>query len=103
MSGLETRSFPSFEAYQEITAQDRHSILVDFDTFEHVSIPDKADPQRLYDPKDYDFRLKRGSKAIDAGEVLPNITDGYAGQAPDLGAYERGQDVPHYGPRPRAD
>jgi hypothetical protein len=31
--------------------------------------------------------------------VLPNVTDGYNGRAPDLGALERGQDMPHYGPR----
>ena len=31
--------------------------------------------------------------------VLPNVTDGYSGKAPDLGAYEYGQPVPHYGPR----
>ena len=30
-----------------------------------------------------------GSKAIDAGVVIPNITDGFQGKAPDLGAYER--------------
>jgi hypothetical protein len=32
--------------------------------------------------------------------ILPNITDGFAGQAPDLGALEVGQVPPHYGPRP---
>ena len=37
--------------------------------------------------------------AIDAGAVLPNINDGYAGSAPDLGAYEDGQPLPTYGPR----
>jgi len=30
------------------------------------------------------------SKAVDAGVVLPGITDGFVGAAPDLGAYERG-------------
>jgi hypothetical protein len=29
---------------------------------------------------------------------LPTITDGFTGQAPDLGAYESGQPMPHYGP-----
>jgi hypothetical protein len=32
--------------------------------------------------------------------VLPDITDGFTGQAPDLGALELGQPVPHYGTRP---
>jgi hypothetical protein len=31
--------------------------------------------------------------------VIPNVTDGYTGKAPDLGAYEFGAPVPHYGPR----
>lgn len=34
-----------------------------------------------------------GSKAIDAGVEIPGITDGFIGQAPDLGAYERGLPV----------
>jgi len=34
-----------------------------------------------------------GSKAIDAGVVLPGITDGFRGAAPDLGAYEQGEPV----------
>jgi hypothetical protein len=44
--------------------------------------------------------LKAGCGAIDAGAVLPNVNDGYAGSAPDLGAYELGQTLPAYGPRP---
>src|SRR5262249_455041 len=39
-----------------------------------------------------------GSAAIDAGTVLPNITDGFTGRAPDLGALELGRPAPHYGP-----
>ena len=47
-----------------------------------------------------DLRLKPGTAAIDAGEVLPGFNDGFAGKAPDLGAYELGAPLPHYGPRP---
>jgi hypothetical protein len=47
-----------------------------------------------------DLRIEEGSAAIDAGVVLHNINDGFAGQAPDLGAYELGAKPPHYGPRP---
>lgn len=39
---------------------------------------------------DADGMPTAGSKAIDAGVVIPDITDGYRGTAPDLGAYERG-------------
>jgi hypothetical protein len=43
--------------------------------------------------------LMTGCAAIDAGAILPNINDGFAGGAPDLGAYELGQSLPTYGPR----
>jgi hypothetical protein len=74
-------------------------VLVDFSSFVAVPIPDKADPQRLYPPEALDFRLRPGSAAVDAGVELPTITDGFSGKAPDLGAYELGAPVPHYGPR----
>ena len=35
--------------------------------------------------------LQAGSPAVDAGTVVPGITDGFAGAAPDQGAYESGQ------------
>jgi len=47
-----------------------------------------------------DLRLSPKSEAVDAGVVLPNVNDGYQGQAPDLGAYESNRPLPHYGPRP---
>jgi Right handed beta helix region len=37
-----------------------------------------------------DFHLQAGSPAIDAGAVIPGITDGYVGSAPDIGAFEYG-------------
>ncbi|HEX5421587.1 MAG TPA: hypothetical protein VFY39_16470 [Gammaproteobacteria bacterium] len=92
------RKFASLADYQKATGQDAHSRLVDYDIFVRVLAPDLTDAQRLYDPARFDFRLKPGSAAVDAGTVLPNITDGYTGAAPDLGALERGRPVPHYGP-----
>jgi hypothetical protein len=47
--------------------------------------------------------LKADSKAVDAGVKIPNVNDGFAGRAPDLGAYERGQPLPVYGPRGSTD
>jgi hypothetical protein len=46
-----------------------------------------------------DLRLAAASPAIDAGIAIPGISDGFAGAAPDLGAYEMGQALPAYGPR----
>jgi hypothetical protein len=97
---LVMRRFASLADYRRATGREQHSVQVDYDVFEKVTMPDKSDAQRLYDPKDFDFRLKPGSIAIDKGEVLPNVTDGMSGRAPDLGALELGRPAPHYGPRP---
>ncbi len=54
------------------------------------------------DHKNYenvDLRLNPDSPVVDAGDLIPGINDGYHGDAPDLGAYETGEKVPHYGPR----
>lgn len=53
--------------------------------------PGRVSPQHL--------PLKAGCNAVDAGAVVPNISDDFAGEAPDLGAYEWGHALPHYGPR----
>jgi len=96
---LVARNFGSLEDYQNSTGQDAHSVLVDYDIFVNAGMPDLDDPTRLYDPDEVDLRLRRGAAAIDAGVALPNINDGFEGRAPDLGAYEYGEDMPHYGPR----
>jgi hypothetical protein len=44
----------------------------------------------LVDPAEWDFRPRKGSPLIDAGKQLPPVTDGYWGNAPDIGAYEFG-------------
>jgi hypothetical protein len=46
-----------------------------------------------------DGSLAARSRAIDRGERLPGVTDGYAGRAPDLGAIEHGRPRPRYGIR----
>ena len=92
--------YKSLQEYSSATKQDTHSVLVDYDTFVHVTPPDKTDVQRVYSPAGLDFQLRSGSAAIDAGALLPSINDDFTGRAPDLGAYEVGRPVPHYGPRP---
>jgi hypothetical protein len=42
---------------------------------------------------------KAGSKVEDAALLIPNINDHFKGKGPDCGAYEIGEDPPHYGPR----
>ncbi len=91
--------YNTLKEYSGATGNDTHSVLVDFDTFVNVTMPDKTDPQHLYKPEGLDFALKPGSPAIDAGIELPSITDGFSGRAPDIGAYETGRPIPRYGPR----
>ncbi len=44
-------------------------------------------------PATGDFTLKAGAPAIDQGVEIPGITDSYSGYAPDIGAYESGQEA----------
>jgi hypothetical protein len=99
---IETRKFATLNAYAQATRQDQHSVLVDYDIFMNVTkldAKDLATVQRLYKAEDFDFGLRPGSAAVDRGIAVPNVTDGFTGQAPDLGAMEVGQPVPVYGPR----
>jgi len=77
-------------------------VLLDYDVF--VNVPrldaqDRSRVQKVYKAEDFDFALRAGSAAVDRGTNLPTVTGGFAGSAPDLGALERGQPAPHYGPR----
>ena len=101
-TSLEARRFPTLTDYSAGTRQDLHSVVVDYDVFVNVPRLDAKDlkkVQAVYKAEEFDFRLKSDSAAIDRGVALPNVTDGFAGRAPDLGALEHGQAPPHYGPR----
>ncbi|GEM_PF-995860 len=86
----------NIEAFQNATGQEMNAIRIDHKTcFETFNVP--APP-----PATVPFQfmtLKPNCNAVDAGIALKNINDGYLGNAPDLGAYEYGKALPHYGPR----
>jgi hypothetical protein len=94
------KSFSSLKTYSERTGQDSHSRMIEWSIFRKAGPPVKGEPTRLYRPEDYDFSLTANAAAVDAGMVLPGVTDGFTGSAPDLGALEFGSPVPTYGPRP---
>jgi len=101
-SPLVRRAFPTLASYAAATGQDRNSVLVDFDVFVNVPRLDRNDlesVQRVHDARVYDFSLRAGSAAVDRGVAIPNVTDGFRGAAPDLGALEVGEPRPVYGPR----
>jgi len=88
----------SFREMQEKFGYEKHMVEVGFDDLVHVPPPQGERVEKS--PQDFgDFRPKPGSRAVDAGMILPNIADDFAGKAPDLGAVEAGQPIPHYGPR----
>lgn len=67
-----------------------NNILLKEITFGEATVKNnyaKTNPM-FADTVKYDFRLKAGSPCIDAGLPIPGITDGFKGQAPDIGAYE---------------
>ncbi|MDP2142197.1 MAG: hypothetical protein Q8L20_15420 [Gammaproteobacteria bacterium] len=99
---LESRTFSSLAEYSQATGQDRNSIMLDYSVFRNVPMLDSSDAanlQNVYDASDFDFGLVPGSAPVDKGVHLPNVTDGFSGAAPDLGALEVGGELPHYGPR----
>ncbi|MGB4248595.1 MAG: hypothetical protein WBJ75_12830, partial [Pseudohongiellaceae bacterium] len=99
---LEERAFGSLAEYSQATGQDRNSIMVDYSVFRNVPMLDATDVanlQNVYEADDFDFSLVPGSVPVDEGVHLPNVTDGFSGAAPDLGALEVGAEMPHYGPR----
>lgn len=51
----------------------------------------------LRDDIDWKYQPIDGSRAIDGGMILPGITDGYLGAAPDIGAIEKGGTLFKYG------
>lgn len=73
---------------------EKHGIVVDKEKiFEHYTPPP-------YDPKAIPvLTLREKSNAVDAGVPLPNISEEFAGEAPDVGAFEAGWKPPHVGPR----
>jgi hypothetical protein len=75
---------------------EKHGVKVGMSVFKGVLFPEKPVPE--LEPQD--LRPVPGSPVVDAGLRLPNINDEFLGDGPDVGAYEAGQELPIYGPRP---
>jgi hypothetical protein len=93
------KTFGALADLRSATGLEAHSLEVDFDIFEKMVPADPSKRHHVYHAMDLNFRLKPGSKAVDAGVAIPTINDGFAGRAPDLGALEVGKPEPKYGPR----
>ena len=75
-----------------------HGVLLDWNVFANAGPPPGDD--QFADVKKVNLTIKPDSKAVDAGVHLPGLNDGFTGKSPDLGCYEIGKPIPHYGPRP---
>jgi hypothetical protein len=105
-NGLKFFAFMDGERYQSMrefaakTGMEKHGKLLT--STRGIFVADFKLPQSKddrYKPDQNVPMIAPRSPAVDAGEVLPTINDGFTGRGPDVGAYERGKDIPHYGPR----
>ena len=81
------KTFATLADFRVATQQEAHGVEVDFGIFEGLIPPDPTrDAHAVYHAMDLNFRLKSGSKAVDAGVVIPTVNDDFTGRAPDLGA-----------------
>ena len=94
--------YATFEELKKNAPIEKHAVLIDPSTVFASGLRAPETDQSVLDLKLGDVRLKEGTAAIDAGEVLPGFNDDFAGKAPDLGALEFGRELPQYGPRPEA-
>jgi hypothetical protein len=71
----------------------------DFGHLENAALPAAWNVAAV--PGSRDLRLTPGASAIDIGQSLSNLNDVFmVDGAPDAGAFELGQSLPHVGPRP---
>lgn len=87
--------YSDLAALQMATSIEENAIRVPFSCLLNLDVPG---PSPAMIPPQH-VTLRDGCNAIDAGEVLPNINDGFIGAGPDLGAHESGAPLQHYGPR----
>ncbi len=98
---LRPTPYRTLEALTAATGQEAHGVEVDFDIFRDLQPPAADEPHAVYHAKELNFELNPNGAAVDQGVAIPNVNDGFAGAAPDLGAREVGAPEPVYGPRKR--
>ena len=91
--------YKTFESFRDDAPVEAHARLLQVDGLFQNGLRPPAATRTICAVERNDSRLAAGTPAIDAGQPLANINDRFAGEAPDLGAYELGAALPHYGPR----
>ena len=88
--------YDSLTAFATASGLESHGISIDrstcFTSFNVPSAPPSSVPVQT-------LTLRSTCNAVDTGERLPGIDDGFTGAAPDLGAYELNVPAPAFGPR----
>lgn len=91
----------SFEKFQRSTSQAQNDVLLEgeiiFATLELDFDVNGFEVFRDPDAPGLDFGLHPDSSAIDAGKIVFGLTEGFVGDAPDIGAFEQGEEMPDYG------
>ena len=92
---IQKNYFVDLKSFSESVGVEKHGLRVNkADVFDQWPVPtDVGDVGPVL------LLLKKDGPAIDAGSSLPNIAERFGGKAPDLGAFEFGGPLPHYGPR----
>jgi hypothetical protein len=95
-----SKTYASLDEFQAGTGEEKHGLVLPWsDDLFASGVARPTDLGEQYQTGVNDLRLGPRSPAIDRGVALPSVNDGYRGQAPDLGAVEEGDPLPHYGPR----
>lgn len=86
---------------QNFNTVEPHGRKIDSTAFALFSFPSPPAPEPTYYYQPQDLRPAPScTSVVDKALLIPNVNDTYLGSGPDIGAYEAGQNLPVYGPRP---
>ncbi len=93
-------TFKTLADFTKKIGYETHGLNLDYNVFVKAGPPSTINTPL---PVGLDLHLRSTAQAIDKGVVLANITDGYKGAAPDLGAIESPYTAPPPPPPPPVD
>ena len=97
----DNQRYERLDDLRDATGREAHGVSAVFGDLANPAPPASWDV--AVEPAGRDLRLVPGAPEVDAGAPLPNLNDAFAVDGdPDLGAFELGHPLPHYGPRPPA-
>lgn len=80
---------------------DNGAIKINLQTCFKSGLTPPKNPNTIFKGDQVDGRLGEHSDAVDTAVSLPGFNNFFTGKAPDLGCFEREQELPHWGPRPK--